>query len=96
MTIMLITHIVLMSISLVATTGMVIASLCNIIVSRKIQLLTLIATVAGVILGASLLIIHPIGSRCLELTSYMIVFYFAYRYATIRSQSLAAAPLTSK
>jgi multisubunit Na+/H+ antiporter MnhE subunit len=53
----------------------------------------LLITGIGIAIGGILIIQNPLGSRCLELTSYLVIFSFAYRYITMRSSQLAVAKL---
>jgi len=88
-------HIALMGFSLVTTIGMVTVSILGTQVPKKLRQVNLTATILGVILGSSLLIMHPIGSRCIELTAYVVVFALLYRYVGHRSEKLATL-MTSK
>lgn len=89
MTAMLITHIVLLSLSIVATTIMVIMALFGRTIPALAQKINLVGTMTGIVLGTLLLIQHPLGSRCIELTAYVVVFGFAYRFIAARSRHLA-------
>ena len=94
-TVMLMIHIILLCLSLVATTSMVILALMGRGIPALAQKINLIGTVAGIVLGALLLIQHPLGSRCVELTAYVLVFAYAYRFIAARSQQLAAHSVNS-
>ena len=87
-TVMLMIHIILLCLSLVATTSMVILALMGRGIPALAQKINLIGTVIGIVLGALLLIQHPLGSRCLELTTYIVVFAFTYRFIATRTQKL--------
>jgi hypothetical protein len=87
-TIMLITHIILLSFSMIANTIMTIMALVGNRVPVLTQKINLVGTIIGIVLGALLLIQHPLGSRCVELTAYVVVFGFAYRFVAARSRRL--------
>lgn len=91
MTIVLITHIILMSISLVTTTGLVVASLLNKTPTNIVRRINLVLTLIGIVLGAGLLIHQPIGSRCIELTAYVLAFGVAYHFIEAHSRVTTAA-----
>lgn len=88
MSILLTFHIILMSLSFVVTSIMVVLALFGVATPNKAHRANLITTIVGVTIGAVLLAAHPIGSRCLELTSYIVIFYFAYQYVSVRSKNL--------
>lgn len=83
-----------MVLSLIATTGMVLGVLSGILITRTMRRSNLIVTTLGILLGAGLLLAHPIGSRCLELTAYVVVFSFAYHFVNTRSEKLVGSIVT--
>jgi hypothetical protein len=91
MTIVLITHIILMSVSLIATTGLVIVALFGKTSPNIVRRINLVLTLIGIALGAGLLIHQPIGSRCVELTAYILAFGIAYHFIEARSHVTVVA-----
>lgn len=92
MSLILTIHVIALVASVLATTIMMIL----VLMSRKAPQIALRAnlfiTGIGITLGGILLIQHPVGSRCVELTSYLVIFVLAHRYIAIRSaQSLKPA-----
>jgi hypothetical protein len=86
-------HIVLLSLSIVATTLMMISVLLSHAAPQLVRRVTLFITGVGIAIGGILLIHNPIGLHCLELTTYIVVFGIAYRYITFRSDQLSAAQM---
>lgn len=81
-------HIVALSLSIVATVTMTILALFSKATPKNVQRLNLAITSIGIALGTILLIQNPIGSRCVELSAYLVVFAFAYRFVANRSHAL--------
>ena len=87
---LLIAHIILLSLSVVATTLMMVGVLLSRAAPQLIRRTTLFITGIGVAIGGILLIQHPLGSRCIELMFYVVIFSVAYRYITVRSTKLTS------
>lgn len=85
---MLTIHIIALTTSLLATTIMMITTLQSRTVPKLTQRANLFVTGIGIALGGILLINHPVGSRCVELTAYLIIFVLAYRFIAARSTQL--------
>gem|GEM_PF-5899292 len=92
-TIILFSHITLLVISIVATASFVGLSMMRAVVPRGYRLANLVATTIGLILGAVLLIQHPVGSHCIELSIYVLAFTLLYRFVEKRSYQLTNASL---
>ena len=92
--ILLIFHIVALSVSIVATTIMMILALLSKATPQMARRANLLITGIGIAIGGILLIQNPLGSRCLELVSYLVVFSVAYRYVTVRSTQLSLTQTT--
>ena len=88
-TIILVTHIITISSSLIlvmiATALSILRSKRALIVARS----SAAATVFGVISGMTLLVYTPLPSLCIELSVYLIAFTVFYRY-TLTEPKLAA------
>lgn len=84
-------HIILMTLSLVATIGMVIAAISSVKVGRMFVRTNASVTTIGVLCGIALLIGQPIGAKCVALTAYVVVFAVAYGYVARQNQSLAVS-----
>lgn len=85
MSIILTIHVVALTMSIFATTIMMILALMS-RASPQVALRTnLFITGLGIALGGILLVQHPVGSRCIELASYLVIFVLAHHFIAIRS-----------
>jgi len=82
-------HVIMLSLSLVATATMTIMALFSRATPFIARRITLLITGIGITLGGVLLIQMPLGIRCIELTAYLIVFSLAYRFISVRSRTLS-------
>ncbi|MDB5178001.1 MAG: hypothetical protein JWO61_384 [Candidatus Saccharibacteria bacterium] len=82
-------HIIALSLSIIATVTMAIMALLSHATPFVARRTNLFITGIGIALGGILLIQHPLGARCLELTAYLIVFSLAYRFVSVRSTQLS-------
>lgn len=84
-TLILTIHIIALTTSIFATTIMIISTLLSRATPKLAQRANLFITSIGIALGTILLINHPVGSRCVELTAYLVIFVLAYRFIAARS-----------
>lgn len=84
-------HIVLMTLSLIGTAGMAAASLSSVKIGTSFMRANIAVTTAGTLSGMALLLVEPIGVKCLMLASYVVVFALTYRFASRRNQLLAVS-----
>lgn len=85
-------HVVLLSVSLVATMGSVFVSALGHIVPKTALQLNTIGTSIGLMSGAALLLTAPLDAKCAMLAAYLLVFAGAQVYITGRNQRLAPSP----
>ena len=85
---LLVAHVVLLSLSLVATMGSVFVSAVGRIVPKVAVLLNTIGTSIGLICGAVLLLHAPLDAKCITLGLYLVVFAGVQIYITGRNQRL--------
>lgn len=88
-TLLLTIHVVALIMSIFATTIMMILALLSRATPEFARRVNLFVTGIGIAIGGILLINHPVGSRCIELTSYLVIFVLAYRFISARSVQLA-------
>ena len=82
MQLLLALHITLLSLSLIVTSSVTIASLMSKNVSQRLMRLNLIGTIIGLGCGGALLLAKPLGSECLMLLGYLAIFSAAHFYTT--------------
>lgn len=87
MTIILITHIILMIFSFLATVGTAFFALLGIRISSRILSANAYVTGSGIFLGVILLLQHPIDSKCLVLATYTLAFAAINGYSLKRNQA---------
>lgn len=86
---LLILHIVLMTVSLIATIGSTAASVFGFVIPNKFTATNITATGIGIAAGAVLLLHAPIGANCAVLLAYTALFTAAQVLITRRNQRLA-------
>lgn len=91
MAILLTVHIALMIFSLVATAGMAAAALSSIKIETVFIRANVALTAVGTACGIALLIVEPVGTKCLILACYTVLFALTYRFIVQRNQSLVAS-----
>lgn len=74
MQLILLTHIILLTLSLVATAGMIGAHLLSRAIPTKLIALNAGGTLVGLGAGGILLLFKPLGFDCLLLLGYLLVF----------------------
>ena len=87
--VLLYTHIVLMSTSLVATISICAVTAYGKYVSRAILQANVFVTFAGIGCGAALLVSQPLSAQCIMLASYLLGFALAYRFITAKQRKLS-------
>lgn len=92
-TLMLTIHVIALTTSIFATTIMMISTLLSRAAPKLAQRANLFITSIGIALGTILLVNHPVGSRCVELTAYLVIFALAYRFIAARSTQIAEPAL---
>ena len=88
MTILLITHIVLMISSISLTAGMAVTSGLSKAVPKQIVRSNLVVTSTGILSGLILLSAHPLGTKCAALFAYTLAFAATYMFVTKRNRVL--------
>jgi hypothetical protein len=84
----LLTHIVLMCISIVLAAGILGATLLSKRVSTALTQISYAVTAAGLGCGVILLASNPVDSRCLVLGGYLLAFIFSSAFVSRRQHSL--------
>lgn len=82
-------HVVLLSLSIVATTGSAITAAFGVYVSRLFNTINVVITSTGLLLGAFLLLDKPLDMHCVTLTAYVATFALAQVYIRRRNRVLA-------
>lgn len=72
-------HILSFSLSLILFPILAIAAIKRHYLPRKTTSASLVLTGIGLVTGIGLLIVHPAGSRCLMLATYLVSFVVLYR-----------------
>ena len=80
-TLVLAVHILSFSLSLILFPILAIAAIKRYYLPRKTISASLFLTGTGLVTGVGLLAIHPAGSRCLMLATYLLAFIILYRAA---------------
>lgn len=93
MTILLITHIILMSFSMISTAIVALVALISRKTPRTLDAVNVFTTMSGVLFGIILLIQNPVGSKCLTLVSYIAAFAAVRVYTAKRHQPALVSEL---
>lgn len=88
---LLIAHVVLLSLSLLATMSSVFVSVLGRIVPNAVVLLNTIGTTIGLLCGVALLFKAPLDAKCIMLAAYLLAFAGTQAYITSRNQRLAVS-----
>ena len=88
-TTLLVTHIALLTISLVLTAASAAMAVSKRRVWTPLTIVNMVATVVGLLLGVILLASNPIDTKCLVLLGYLISFVAVELYVKRRNQVLA-------
>lgn len=92
MELLLLSHVVLFSLSLVTTASGTVLSAVGRHVPRLVVASSFILMLLGTGSGVLLLFSKPLGIYCAALFTYVAVFAFAQQYMIRRNQLLAASP----
>lgn len=90
MSILVLSHAILMSISIVLTLATTVTVIAKIATPKTLQYVNAAITLTGVSLGVYLLLSNPLDARCAVLFGYVLVFSVINRVATVQRRSLAA------
>jgi hypothetical protein len=88
-------HIISFSLSLVLFPVLAVAAVGRYYLSKMITRASLALTATGLTTGISLLIIHPAGTRCLLLATYLVSFIALY-YAAVSVPAPIRSTVTEK
>lgn len=89
-TLLLAVHIILMTLSLIATSSMVVMALASYGTPAWFLKANFIGTMTGITAGTILLVTQPLDLRCLLLASYLVAFGLAYSFVRRRMAQLSA------
>lgn len=93
-TLLLATHVILLSLSLFTTIGTVFVAVLGRAVPKQITALNVTGTVIGLVCGVVLLLDAPLDAKCLTLAAYLFAFVGAQVYVSSRNQRLAVSSET--
>jgi hypothetical protein len=88
-------HIVLMTLSLIATSSMVGMALASYGTPAWFLKANFIGTMVGIASGTILLFTQPLDMRCVLLAGYLVFFGLAYSFVRRRMVQLAAVDIAS-
>ncbi len=90
-TVILVTHIALMSLSLIVTMATLFVSILGSRVSRAVTIGNITGTTIGVLTGSILLFTAPLDAKCITLGVYLLAFTTAQVYIKRRNQRLSTS-----
>lgn len=86
-------HVILLSISIIATISATSAAVFGVRIPKLLTKINITLTTIGIAAGVGLLADKPLDMRCALLTAYLVMFMFAQAYIYRRNRQLAASSI---